>query len=357
VDYFIKFVGASQTDPTGAPNAAWGDWCPSKRAKDLTLGNFFYFDAGMTMAMHGVTPEDYVARFTAWKLVAQDKLIHTNDVLFVSDVAIFTITTSGWYTFSTSLILDGSKGKKSTTVQRNRNGKIKGVRDDADVFITDVNFGANATGVMLTTFSTIPNLQEKVTTIQSYRLDGVYMWTANNSPEIQKQGSIVAALIPSGLNWWEYTDFARIGELGREVLNSDYLPAQDGLVGFVPPSNVTDLDLATSFDVQSGVIWDSYVQIWPDSLVTVINIDAGTDVSGHNFTSRDDYKVRYYTDDPWATLAKSNVPISIAESAIRAVSNVPFMRSNTTHVQTLLKDVNDAVNTAMNVVGLFSMFA
>jgi hypothetical protein len=352
---------APNPDVSTNPLQGWGEFCPSKRTRDLTDGHFYYMDQGMEYVVAvGAVTADFTLSYTLWLLDAKaNNMIPIVEAgIAPDDTTNIAIPESGWYKITFSVTPSSTKKLSKSSTPKAVRGKLTHKRlGPSDEFGHGIvlNIGVHCTGKMVTTFDVMPNLFNKILTIDSYCTHTVRDWQMNTSPDIEAQGSIVTALIPTGDYWWKITSYEDIAALGRMGSTEELLQAKSGQIGFVPLTQSGELVLKTDFDIKNGQIWDSFVPIFPRGVVKVINIDAGTDADGHSWTTKDFFRVVYFTSDSWAPLCSPNVPEQAVDLALQAVSKMPFAAANDSHVWDTISNIAEAADSVMSIASMFML--
>lgn len=183
----------------------------------------------------------------------------------------------------------------------------------------------------------IPGFQTNQLAVDGIRVTGVSCMYTNNAALIQKAGTITGYQVPKETDWTQF-----IGPLSllSRLNDSRTIDIQNGMYGFLKPTETEDFDLQEVFAVDpvSGVLTSSYFSLRNVKSYLMLR---GTIVppdgrSGYLTIAN---SVEYLTTDVWRPVDIARTDPDIYKKAMQELKHIDQWHENPTHVKELFKSI------------------
>jgi hypothetical protein len=307
--YAIPTAGFSYT-PHGA---IWPAGVPVSRE-----GRYFWLDVGtvLTIPVTSNISDTAVMGLDLWTPEGIQRYKLTNSVAMVAgtrNVSAFpAIAGSGYYAISVRTLLNPV------------------ITFDNVVF--DLGTGSHYC------HRTLPGFELNYPSIQSMRINAASILYTNRAALQYKEGSIAMVQVPEGDSWMEYTPAGGGFSAVATATQAKEMVAENGMYGFLKPSQASDAEWKVYHTVTNGVLLDCFYPLQPVAqyLCQYQVIDVGLYQNGRITIS---YSVEFQTMDVWRDVRLANASALLYEEALSQLKRCPQFFENPSH----LSDIWNAI--------------
>lgn len=192
----------------------------------------------------------------------------------------------------------------------------------------------------------MPSIFANSNNVNAVKTIGVGLCYTNDASPLNKQGKIVGIQLAAGSLWSNYTNYESLASLN----DSESMPAENGIYGFLKPTQPRDLDFMAFETVQNNPIGtDAYFNIVPtsDFLAVVANI---TVTAGQDGYWTPQYAIEYRTESQFVEVRSPVIAPSVVDTAMMWISKLPQWHENPFHISDIFDWIGDRISDVYNGV-------
>jgi hypothetical protein len=188
----------------------------------------------------------------------------------------------------------------------------------------------------------IQGLPNNISSTDGIRIIAASLMYSNEASPLNKQGKITGCQIPQGDHWFDY-----IGNYSKfsSLQGSHSMSIDEGMYGFLKPTQPTDFSMVESLLIENGVVYDSFYLLDQTTSFLMFYWQI------INLLGQDGYwtfchGLEYQTDDVWRSVAQSQLDASVYAKAVESLKIFPQFYENPLHwgdIWNKIKEVGKSV--------------
>jgi hypothetical protein len=180
----------------------------------------------------------------------------------------------------------------------------------------------------------MPHYELNTVSADGIRVIGASMMYTNQAAVLNLQGKCVGVQLPVEHNWTDYISSTAVSQLAS-LAQAETKRADNGIYGFLKPTQPHDFDVQRYTQVVNGVLVDSFYPILHDSafLGVGVQIDDGAGQDGY-FTFS--YNMEYQTTDTWREITASPYEEQTYDVVLRMLKDMQQWYENPLHLKQIL---------------------
>jgi len=193
---------------------------------------------------------------------------------------------------------------------------------------------------------TVQNLSANVGSTDGIRVTAVSLMLTNEASPLNKQGKISGFQEPQGVHWFDfigaYSTFA--SQQGAVTM-----PIDNGLYGFLKPTQPTDFNMIEKIDIENGIVQDSYWELESQTAFLMMYWQV-TLLVGQDFYWTFCHGLEYQTNDTWRPIQSSDADAATYAKAVESLKIFPQFYENPLHWRQIWEGIKQVASDVVNGV-------
>jgi hypothetical protein len=173
----------------------------------------------------------------------------------------------------------------------------------------------------------LSNLPNNFGSTDGIRISAVSMMYSNEASPLNKQGKVCGFQEPQGVHW---NDFIGSFSTFSSQQGSTTMPIENGLYGFLKPTQPEDFDLIDHSIIENGVVYDSFYPLDQKSAFLMIYWQI-TALPGQDGYWTICHGIEYQTNDVWRPVDDSHLDGQTYSMALESIKTFPQWYENPLH--------------------------